>query len=213
MTNLVPFFTDDDMDAALRWDDSPMSDFSDFDSSWSPNSAFSDIDGTLNVVTDERVPPPIIHHHVSSVIADEHQLSYGYYTNDSLTDMSFSTSSSLSSSYFPNGSSSDGHYPSPPFVNYIPDNCLEYDSASTTPGYAKFDSNLTSRLCNKPLIGNGTTSSHHSSHHHPPRKVHQRRAANMRERKRMKTINEAFDSLRERIPVAGGAERKLSKVT
>lgn len=44
-----------------------------------------------------------------------------------------------------------------------------------------------------------------------PKKVHQRQAANMRERKRMKTINDAFECLRERIPVFG-ADKKLSKV-
>ena len=39
----------------------------------------------------------------------------------------------------------------------------------------------------------------------------QRRAANVRERNRMKTINGAFHSLRERLPIAC-RERKVSKV-
>ena len=43
------------------------------------------------------------------------------------------------------------------------------------------------------------------------RKLHQRQAANMRERRRMKTINDAFECLRERIPIFG-ADKKLSKV-
>ncbi len=43
------------------------------------------------------------------------------------------------------------------------------------------------------------------------KKMHQRNAANQRERKRMKTINDAFEGLRDRIPLAGG-DRKLSKV-
>ena len=45
----------------------------------------------------------------------------------------------------------------------------------------------------------------------PIKRLHQRNAANMRERRRMKTINDAFEGLRERIPLASG-ERKLSKV-
>ena len=43
------------------------------------------------------------------------------------------------------------------------------------------------------------------------KRIYQRNAANQRERKRMKTINEAFEGLRDRIPLAGG-DRKLSKV-
>lgn len=45
----------------------------------------------------------------------------------------------------------------------------------------------------------------------PVKRLHQRQAANQRERKRMRTINEAFEGLRERIPLASG-DRKLSKV-
>lgn len=44
------------------------------------------------------------------------------------------------------------------------------------------------------------------------KKVQQRKAANMRERRRMKSINEAFDSLRKCIPVTEMVDRKLSKV-
>lgn len=55
------------------------------------------------------------------------------------------------------------------------------------------------------------TSSYFSLVISTPKKVHQRQAANMRERKRMKTINDAFECLRERIPVFG-ADKKLSKV-
>ena len=43
------------------------------------------------------------------------------------------------------------------------------------------------------------------------RKVQQRQAANMRERRRMKTINEAFDKLRTSIPISDD-DHKLSKV-
>ncbi len=43
------------------------------------------------------------------------------------------------------------------------------------------------------------------------RKVVQRSAANQRERRRMRTINDAFEGLRTRIPMACG-DRKLSKV-
>ncbi len=45
----------------------------------------------------------------------------------------------------------------------------------------------------------------------PIKRMHQRNAANQRERKRMRTINEAFEGLRERVPLASG-DRKLSKV-
>lgn len=44
------------------------------------------------------------------------------------------------------------------------------------------------------------------------KKVFQRKAANMRERRRMKSINDAFDSLRKCIPVTDTVDRKLSKV-
>ncbi|KAL4222062.1 Pancreas transcription factor 1 subunit alpha [Mactra antiquata] len=44
------------------------------------------------------------------------------------------------------------------------------------------------------------------------KKILQRKAANMRERRRMKSINDAFDSLRKCIPVTESVDRKLSKV-
>lgn len=44
------------------------------------------------------------------------------------------------------------------------------------------------------------------------KKVLQRKAANMRERRRMKSINDAFDCLRKCIPVTESVDRKLSKV-
>ncbi|CAD5123009.1 unnamed protein product [Dimorphilus gyrociliatus] len=44
------------------------------------------------------------------------------------------------------------------------------------------------------------------------RKVSQRQAANMRERKRMRTINDAFEGLRAKVPFANDSEKKLSKV-
>jgi len=44
-----------------------------------------------------------------------------------------------------------------------------------------------------------------------PSTVRQRHAANMRERKRMASINDAFDGLRERIPIHP-YEKRLSKV-
>lgn len=43
------------------------------------------------------------------------------------------------------------------------------------------------------------------------RRVNQRSAANQRERRRMKTINDAFEGLRDHIPLSS-SERKLSKV-
>lgn len=46
----------------------------------------------------------------------------------------------------------------------------------------------------------------------PVRKALQRRAANMRERRRMKSINDAFDKLRTCIPDTVTTERRLSKV-
>lgn len=46
----------------------------------------------------------------------------------------------------------------------------------------------------------------------PPKKVQQRKAANMRERKRMKSINEAFENLRNSIPTSVNTDRRLSKV-
>ena len=45
------------------------------------------------------------------------------------------------------------------------------------------------------------------------RRSSQRHAANQRERKRMKTINDAFEVLREKVPIAGTGDRKLSKVS
>ncbi|XP_060578706.1 pancreas transcription factor 1 subunit alpha-like [Ruditapes philippinarum] len=44
------------------------------------------------------------------------------------------------------------------------------------------------------------------------KKVQQRKAANMRERRRMKSINDAFDCLRKCIPVTEQVDKKLSKV-
>uniref|UniRef100_A0A2C9M7W8 BHLH domain-containing protein n=1 Tax=Biomphalaria glabrata TaxID=6526 RepID=A0A2C9M7W8_BIOGL len=46
----------------------------------------------------------------------------------------------------------------------------------------------------------------------PPKKNQQRKAANMRERRRMKSINDAFEHLRRRIPSNVNADRRLSKV-
>ncbi|XP_013391375.1 pancreas transcription factor 1 subunit alpha-like [Lingula anatina] len=47
----------------------------------------------------------------------------------------------------------------------------------------------------------------------PLKKKHQRQAANVRERRRMKSINEAFDGLRRCVPDAENCkEKKLSKV-
>ncbi|KAK7475381.1 hypothetical protein BaRGS_00033399 [Batillaria attramentaria] len=54
---------------------------------------------------------------------------------------------------------------------------------------------------------------HHPHHGKPPvKKVMQRKAANMRERRRMKSINDAFETLRTCIPANVQAERRLSKV-
>lgn len=46
----------------------------------------------------------------------------------------------------------------------------------------------------------------------PVKKQQQRKAANMRERRRMKSINDAFDNLRNSIPSTLNADRRLSKV-
>ncbi|XP_060076773.1 pancreas transcription factor 1 subunit alpha-like [Ylistrum balloti] len=46
----------------------------------------------------------------------------------------------------------------------------------------------------------------------PTKKIHQRSAANQRERRRMKSINDAFDILRDSIPTSVNADRRLSKV-
>ncbi|CAL1526595.1 unnamed protein product [Lymnaea stagnalis] len=45
-----------------------------------------------------------------------------------------------------------------------------------------------------------------------PKKNQQRKAANMRERRRMKSINDAFEHLRRRIPSNVNTDRRLSKV-
>ncbi|XP_012942586.1 pancreas transcription factor 1 subunit alpha [Aplysia californica] len=45
-----------------------------------------------------------------------------------------------------------------------------------------------------------------------PKKHQQRKAANMRERRRMKSINDAFEHLRRRVPANTNADRRLSKV-
>ena len=48
---------------------------------------------------------------------------------------------------------------------------------------------------------------------HGVKKTHQRKAANLRERRRMKSINDAFDTLRNVIPTNEAiSDRKLSKV-
>ncbi|KAK3108495.1 hypothetical protein FSP39_009214 [Pinctada imbricata] len=47
---------------------------------------------------------------------------------------------------------------------------------------------------------------------HGVKKIQQRKAANQRERRRMKSINDAFDNLRQCIPSSLNAERRLSKV-
>lgn len=44
------------------------------------------------------------------------------------------------------------------------------------------------------------------------KKIMQRKAANQRERRRMKSINDAFDSLRSCIPAHVNTDRRLSKV-
>lgn len=49
-------------------------------------------------------------------------------------------------------------------------------------------------------------------HKYPPKKTVQRKAANQRERRRMKSINDAFDILRESFPASFNADKKLSKV-
>lgn len=46
----------------------------------------------------------------------------------------------------------------------------------------------------------------------PGKKIHQRSAANQRERRRMKSINDAFDILRQSIPSTINADRRMSKV-
>lgn len=46
----------------------------------------------------------------------------------------------------------------------------------------------------------------------PVKRVEQRRAANMRERRRMRSINDAFDTLRTCIPNQVNGDRRLSKV-
>ncbi|PVD30191.1 hypothetical protein C0Q70_09453 [Pomacea canaliculata] len=72
------------------------------------------------------------------------------------------------------------------------------------------------------LSGHPNSSSGGHHHHHnnnnnavgkpPVKKVMQRRAANLRERRRMKSINDAFEALRTCIPARVQAERRLSKV-
>lgn len=46
----------------------------------------------------------------------------------------------------------------------------------------------------------------------PLKRIQQRSAANQRERRRMKSINDAFDILRDSIPTSVNADRRLSKV-
>ena len=46
----------------------------------------------------------------------------------------------------------------------------------------------------------------------PVKKIQQRKAANMRERRRMKSINDAFEHLRMCIPTTVNNDRRLSKV-
>ncbi|XP_029653878.1 myb-like protein D [Octopus sinensis] len=58
--------------------------------------------------------------------------------------------------------------------------------------------------------------SHHHSHHHKPKRRRvqtqaQRKAANVRERRRMFHLNEAFDELRKRLP-AFNYEKRLSRI-
>lgn len=60
--------------------------------------------------------------------------------------------------------------------------------------------------------GNILSLSGNGGHGKPVKKVIQRKAANMRERRRMKSINDAFEALRTCIPSNVQAERRLSKV-
>ncbi|XP_038044992.1 pancreas transcription factor 1 subunit alpha-like [Patiria miniata] len=70
--------------------------------------------------------------------------------------------------------------------------------------------------------GRGRATHEHHHHHEgvkrrrrkakcPVQQVHQRQAANLRERKRMQSINDAFEGLREHIPTLP-YEKRLSKV-
>ena len=71
-------------------------------------------------------------------------------------------------------------------------------------------------------FGRRASHDHHPGHHDgvkrrrrkakcPVQQVHQRQAANLRERKRMQSINDAFEGLREHIPTLP-YEKRLSKV-
>lgn len=77
-------------------------------------------------------------------------------------------------------------------------------------------SSLSNRECNSTLgLHSLNLKAHggmiHKRSRNPVRKTQQRNAANQRERKRMKIINDAFDGLRDRIPLECN-DRKLSKV-
>jgi hypothetical protein len=306
--NLVPFLTDDDIDA-LCWDDSPISDFSELDSTWSPHSGFSDIGGAFvssspgdrgSIMIDSSVNHHHYHHYhhhqfrqqeqpvyyyedamtpvfptvttdphdawhqrpshvqlqfpVTSPDVSQQQHFFGSGRDEAVIDSSFCTSSSLSPPpYFPHPSDGALYSPTPQYVAVTTENTADYDphisltsydfptTASSSNSSSSSSINTASstaaslprqqqRLASikqkrrgvrggpggkrmpPPLIPLHTYLHHHNRRSPPHHKVRQRRAANLRERKRMKTINDAFDCLRERIPVAGGPDRKLSKV-
>ncbi|KAK7109203.1 hypothetical protein V1264_013288 [Littorina saxatilis] len=69
--------------------------------------------------------------------------------------------------------------------------------------------------CNTLSLSNNNNNNNNKSIHpggKKVKKVGQRTAANMRERRRMKSINDAFETLRTCIPSSVQAERRLSKV-
>ncbi|XP_064648522.1 pancreas transcription factor 1 subunit alpha-like [Lineus longissimus] len=104
-----------------------------------------------------------------------------------------------SRTYLQLGQDGTSEGPSSPSFPSSPSSCSNYS-------YSDVENHVSGRHFQK-----HSTSSKHVKGKNPLRRVQQRYAANQRERKRMKSINDAFEGLRERIPEAK-ADKKMSKV-
>ena len=105
----------------------------------------------------------------------------------------------------------------PPQTNGQYTNMSEY-TPQQSPAYSDFDtSSVTSTKSTYSGSGNSSDQENQGGKSRrrkrkcPEQQVHQRQAANLRERKRMLSINEAFEGLRAHIPTLP-YEKRLSKV-
>jgi hypothetical protein len=125
--------------------------------------------------------------------------------NENRSNIGFSSSSSLTSLM------DDFHFPQPIISSKTDSYSHHY--------YQQFESNwsqtTSSNLSINSSIHNQSITMNHNGKTKPKRRriasLAQRRAANVRERKRMFSLNEAFDQLREIVPIFA-YEKKLSRI-